>query len=124
MATAVAKLKNLPISPRKVRLVANLVRGKKIADARNILEFTVKGAADPLLKLLESAVANAENAASERHERIDADEMIVAHLLVNEGRTRRKYQPAPRGRATRLRCRSSHVELWIRDKADSRANRR
>ena len=116
MATAVAKLKNLSIAPRKVRLVAKLISGKEVAEARDILQFTVKAAAQPLLKLLASAVANAENAASERHERIDPDEMVVRKILVNGGRTLQRYQPAPRGRATRIRKRSSHVELVIAEK--------
>ena len=113
MATAAAKLKNLPISARKVRLVADMVRGKKVADARDILRFTVKGCATPLRKLLESAVANANHSAHERHERIDTDEMILEEILVNEGRTLYRFYSAPRGRAARIRKRSSHVELRI-----------
>ncbi len=113
MATAVAKLKNLQIAPRKVRLVADMIRGKKVAEARDILHFTVKGSALPLRKLLDSAVANAEHAATERHDRIDTDEMVVKTILVNEGRTLQRYQAAPRGRATRIRKRSSHVEITL-----------
>lgn len=113
MATAVARLKNLRISPRKVRLVADLIRGKKVADARDILRFTVKKSSEPLGKLLESAVANAENAAAERSERIDGDELFVTRIMVNEGRTLHRYQPRARGRACRIRKRSSHVELVL-----------
>ena len=116
MATAAAKLKNLPISARKVRLVADMVRGKKVAEARDILSFAIKGSAEPLRKLLDSAVANAENTASETHDRLDTDEMIVKTILVNEGRTLQRFQPAPRGRAGRIRKRSSHVELTITEK--------
>lgn len=116
MASAIAKLKNLPVSARKARLVADLIRGKRVADARDILSFTVKNSALPIRKLLDSAVANAENAATEKHERIDTDEMIVKTIIVNEGRTLQRYQNAPRGRATRIRKRSSHVELLIADK--------
>lgn len=116
MASAIAKLKNLPVSARKARLVADLIRGKRVADARDILSFTVKNSALPIRKLLDSAVANAENAATEKHERIDTDEMIVKKIFVNEGRTLQRYQNAPRGRATRIRKRSSHVELLIADK--------
>lgn len=115
MATAVAIAKRIPISPRKVRLVAGLIRGRNVASARGILEFTVKKGAEPMLKALDSAVANAENAASERHDRIDTDTMIITEVQVNEGRTRRKYQPAARGRATRLRLRSCHIAIKISD---------
>ena len=116
MASATAKLKSLSIAPRKVRLVADLVRGKNVAQARDLLQFATKGAALPLRKLLDSAVANAENAAAERDERIDPDEMFVAKIIVNEGRTLRRFQPAPRGRATRIRKRSSQVELVISER--------
>ena len=116
MAVATAKLSNLQISARKVRLVADLVRGKRIQDARDTLQFTIKDSAKPLLKLLESAVANAENAAQESREDVDTDEMIIEHIVVNEGRTLQRYQPAPRGRASRIRKRSSHVEIRIADK--------
>lgn len=113
MAVATAKVMNLQISARKVRLVADLVRGQKVSDARDILRFTVKGAAKPLLKLLDSAVANADYAARESHDNVDTDEMVVEHIVVNEGRTLQRYQPAPRGRAARIRKRSSHVEIRI-----------
>ena len=116
MAIANAKLSNLQISARKVRLVADMVRGQRIADARDTLQYTIKGSSKPLLKLLESAVANAEFAAQESHTDIDTDEMIVERIVVNEGRTLQRYQPAPRGRASRIRKRSSHVEIRIADK--------
>ncbi len=116
MASAIAKLKNLSIAPRKVRLAADLIRGKKVAEARDTLQFLLKNSALPLRKLLDSAVANAENAATLRHEQIDADEMIIAKIIVNEGRTLQRFQPAPRGRAARIRKRTSHVELVIADK--------
>ena len=116
MAAATAKLSNLQISARKVRLVADLMRGQRISDARDTLQFTLKGAAQPLLKLLDSAVANAEFAAQESHDDVDTDEMIIDRIVVNEGRTLQRYQPAPRGRASRIRKRSSHVEIRIADK--------
>ena len=116
MATGVAKLKNLSVSARKVRLVADMVRGKKVSVALSILAFTQKGSAEPIRKLLNSAVANVEHTASESHDRIDTDEMIVKTIMVNEGRTLQRFQPAPRGRASRIRHRSSHVELMITEK--------
>jgi large subunit ribosomal protein L22 len=116
MATAEAKLKNLPVSARKARLVADMIRGKNVIEARNILTFTVKACALPMRKLLDSAVANAESFATEHHERVDTDAMVVSKIIVNEGRTLKRFQPAPRGRATRIRKRSSHVELVITEK--------
>lgn len=115
MATAIARIKELRVAPRKARLVANLIRGKKVAEARGILEFTLKKTAPALRKLLESAVANAEHAATEHKERIDTDEMVIRKIVVDEGRTTRRYRPAARGRATRIRKRTSQVELTISD---------
>jgi large subunit ribosomal protein L22 len=116
MPNAMAKLEDLRISARKVRLVADMIRGKKVEDARNILQFTVKRAAHPLVKLLNSAAANAEHLARQRGERVDADSWIVKSIMVNEGRTLYRFQPAPRGRAGRIRKRSSHIELHLTDK--------
>lgn len=116
MATAVAKLNNLSVSARKVRLVADLIRGKKVPDARDTLEFALKASAQPLRKLLDSAVANAEESAKLKHQDIDTDEMIIEKIIVNEGRTLNRFQPAPRGRASRIRKRSSHIELVISEK--------
>lgn len=115
MAEATARAKFIRIAPRKVRLVADLIRGRKVAEARDILRYTVKGAAPVLGKLLASAVANAESKAAETRERIDTDEMRVASVLVDGGPTLRRFQPATRGRAVRIRKRTSHIQLVIAD---------
>jgi len=119
MPLATAKLKNLPISARKVRLVATLIRGKKVSHARDILHFTLKGSAEPMLKLLESAVANAENEAVGRRARIDTDAMVIRKITVDEGRTLQRWYSAPRGRGTRVRHRSSHIQLEIYSPAEA-----
>ena len=116
MPTAVARAKRLPVAPRKMRLVANLIRGKKVAEALDILQFTTKLSGPLLRKILASAVANAESAAAEKRERIDTDEMIVSHIRVDGGPTLRRFRAAPRGRAVRIRKRSAHVELIIKEK--------
>jgi large subunit ribosomal protein L22 len=113
MPTATAKIINIPVSARKARLVADMIRGKRVADARAILRYTLKASADPIRKLLDSAVANAENAAAEKRERVDTDEFVVSHIAVNQGFTLRRFRPASRGRATPIRKRHSHVELAI-----------
>jgi len=114
---ATAKVTNLPISARKARLVADMVRGKNVMDARDILQFTRKAAAEPIRKLLNSAVANAESEAAGRHERIDTDEMIVGMIRVNEGRTLNRWRASARGRGMRIRHRSCHVEMAITEAA-------
>jgi len=112
---AVARARFLRISPRKLRLVADLIRNKNVAEARNILRFTVKGGAPLLQKVLDAAVANAESKAAETRHRIHSDEMIVRRVLVDGGMTLKRFQSAPRGRAVRIRRRTSHVELMISD---------
>lgn len=113
MLTARASLRNVRLSPRKARLVADMIRGKRVIDARDILQFALQRAAEPIQKLLDSAVANAEWSAREVRRRIDADELIVKTIMVDEGRTFYRHQPMPRGRAGRIRHRSSHVTLTI-----------
>jgi large subunit ribosomal protein L22 len=115
MAEAMARARFIRIAPRKVRLVADLIRGKKVEEARDALAFTVKGAAPVLAKLLDSAVANAESKAAETRERIDTDEMVITKVLVNEGPTMKRLHFQPRGRAVRVRKRMSHIELVISD---------
>jgi len=115
MAVYTARAKFLRIAPRKVRLVAAMIRGKKVSDARTILEFGVKRGAPILNHLLASAVANAESLAAEKRERINTDDMVVGKVFVDGGPTLRRFQPQPRGRATRVRKRTSHVTLSIMD---------
>jgi len=112
---ATARAKYLRIAPRKVRLVADLIRGKKVSEARTILFYTVKRAAPLISKVLESAVANAESAAAEHRERVNTDDMVVSRIWVDEGPTLRRFSPQPRGRATRIRKRSSHITLHINE---------
>lgn len=119
MATAVARVKQIRIAPRKVRLVADLIRGKKVSEARDILFFTSKGSAPVIRKALDSAVANAEHAASENDGNVDTDEMIIKTIRVDEAQTLKRFQPVARGRAAQIRKRSSHIELIISDDKES-----
>ncbi len=116
MAEAKASVTNIGVPARKTRLVADLIRGKKVSEARAILAFTRKASAPIVKKLLESAVANAESRAAEKRERIDTDGMIVRRIEVGEGRTLSRIQPASRGRALPIRKRHSHIKLEIGDK--------
>ena len=87
MAQAIASVRMVRVAPRKARYVADLIRGKKVSEARDILLFTPKAASPIIRKVLESAVANAEFKAAETRDRIDTDEMVVSKILVNEGIT-------------------------------------
>jgi len=107
-----AKLSHLRISPRKVRLVADLVRGKSVSQALGLLSFTRKKAADPVQKLLKSAVANAAENDGIR----DVDSLVIDRITVDEGPTLKRYMPRARGRATPIRKRTSHIQISLRER--------
>ena len=117
MALAVARASRVHIAPRKMRLVADLIRGKKVSEARDILVYTPKASSPVIKKILESAVANAEHKATEANERIDTDDMIVSIIRVDEAETIKRFRAAARGRAVPIRKRQSNVELIISDSA-------
>lgn len=106
-----AILRFLRISPRKTRLVADLVRGKSVDEAISILTVTRRAASDPLSKLIQSAIANAENADSE----IDLDGLYIREIYVNEGPTLKRFRPRAMGRATRINKRTSHVTCLLEE---------
>src|SRR5436309_9173942 len=108
---ASATLKYLKASPQKVRLVADLVRGKKVNEAISILRFTKKTCAKDLEKLVRSAAANAEN----KEANVDTDDLVVSRILVNEGPREKRVQPAPMGRAYRIQKRQAHVTVHVSD---------
>jgi large subunit ribosomal protein L22 len=108
---ASATLKYLKMSPQKVRLVADLVRGKKVEEAIQILRFTKKTSAKDLEKLLRSAIANAEN----KEANVDVDDLVVSKIYVNEGPREKRVQPAPMGRAYRIQKRQAHITVHVSD---------
>lgn len=103
-----ARLKNLPTSAYKVREVLDLIRGERVGKAREILAYCQRGPAVPIAKLLNSAVANAETNDSQ-----DADELFVSSCFADEGVTAKRWRPRARGRAGRIRKRSSHVTIIV-----------
>ena len=108
---AVAKLKNVPTSPRKMRLVADLIRGEQVNRALNILKYEPKQGAARLEKLLLSAIANWQ----QKNEDIDLEDadLYVKEIRVDSGRILKRLRPAPQGRAHRIRKRSNHVTLVL-----------
>lgn len=109
--SAFAKLNNYPSSPRKMRLVADIIRGKEVVAALNILKFTRKHAALPLEKLLRSAISNWQEKNS--GEDIASANVVVKDIRVNVARTLKRISPAPQGRAHRIRKRSNHVTIIL-----------
>lgn len=117
----VARLRHLQASPQKVRLVADLIRGKNAEEAAQILRHTKKRAARPLEKLLKSAVANAEN----RDDSVDVDELVVKEIFVDGGPVLKRVWFTTMGRAFRKVKRRSHVTIKLEqrpEEADSEAD--
>jgi large subunit ribosomal protein L22 len=103
-----ARLRFARLGPRKARLVADLIRGKRSEEALNILSFTKKSAAKVILKLLKSAIANAT-----QKKNIDVDRLFIKKITVDQGPTMKRYQPRALGRATKIRKRTSHVTIIL-----------
>jgi large subunit ribosomal protein L22 len=106
-----ATAKYLDISPRKIRLVAHAVRGRTVQQALAMLQFMPQKGARYLRKLIQSAVANAEN-----NYAMDVNSLYIATILVNQGPTQRRYRPRAHGRVSPIRKRSSHVTAIVAEK--------
>jgi large subunit ribosomal protein L22 len=105
---AVATARFIRMSATKARLVVDLIRGRHIDDARRVLQFTARGASSPVAKVLESAIANAEN-----NRELPGDELVVAKAWVDEGPTLKRFRPRALGRATRIRKRTCHISVVV-----------
>lgn len=108
--TTIAKLKYARISPQKVRLVADQIRGLPVDRAINLLTFSNKKAAAIIKKVLESAIANAEH-----NDGADVDELMVDQIMVDEGSTMKRWRPRAKGRASKIFKRSSHVTVIVNE---------
>lgn len=116
---AFAKLNDCPTSPRKMRLVADMIRGKRVDQALAMLKFSTKEASTRLEKLLLSALANWQ--AKNEGKRIEDQELVVSEVHVDGGRQLKRLRPAPQGRGYRIRKRSNHVTLVVDTKAPAMA---
>lgn len=108
---ALAILRNVPTSPRKMRLVADLIRGKKVNVALGMLKYEPKVGAAKIEKLLLSAIANWQQ--KNEGERVDESNLYVKTIFVDGGRILKRFRPAPQGRAYRIRKRSNHVTIVV-----------
>lgn len=111
---AVAKLRNVPMSARKMRMVVDTIRGKSVEDALNILKFSKREASEWLEKLLMSAVANWENKVDESFSADDYD-LVIKEIYSDEAGMLKRFRPAPHGRAHRIRKRLNHVTVVIKN---------
>ena len=108
---AIATLKNARISSRKVKIVIDLIRGKSVDEALAIVKYTPKAASEIIEKLLKSAIANAENNHNMSHEKL-----YVAEVFANQGPTLKRIRPAAKGSAVRIRKRTSHITIILRER--------
>jgi len=105
-----ASLNYARIAPRKVKIVADLIRGKKVSEALAIVKYAPKASAEIIEKLLKSAIANAEN-----NHYMKSDDLYVAEIYANQGPTLKRIRPAAKGSAVRIRKRTSHITIVLRE---------
>ena len=110
---AKAVLRLARVSPRKARLVADLIRGRGVDEALEIPTFTQKKSAILFKGLLESAIANAEYSASQKNRKFDLDSLVVSKVLVDQGPTLRRFRPRARGMATKVLKKTSHITVEV-----------
>ena len=111
--TAIAKLNDVPTSPRKMRLVADTVRGQEVNHALDLLKFSKRNASRDLEKVLRSAIANWEAKNPDKNKELDNGNVIVKTIMVDGGRTLKRIRPCPQGRAGRIRKRSNHITVIL-----------
>jgi large subunit ribosomal protein L22 len=109
--TAEATLKYARISSRKVKIVADLIRGKDVQEALAIVKFTPKASSDIIEKLLKSAIANAEN-----NHGMKSENLYISEIYANQGPTLKRIRPAAKGSAVRIRKRTSHITIVLKEK--------
>ena len=112
-----ARLVDNPTSPRKTRIMADVIRGKDVDYAMNVLKFSQKESAEKLLKLLKSAIANWQ--VKNEGQRLEDAQLYVKSIVVDSGRMLKRIRTAPQGRANRIRKRSNHVTIIIDDKLNN-----
>ena len=108
-----AVAKYIRVSPRKVRLVADLVRGKHVNEALAILRATPQMSKEPVIKVLKSAIANAEN-----NDDAVPEDLYITQIFVDQGPTLKRIKPRAQGRADRIQKRTSHITVWVGDKEE------
>ena len=111
-----AEARYMRMSPQKVRLVLNLIKGRRVEEAMNTLAFTRKGCAEDIQKLLRSAVENANYLSQEKGVDVDVDNLYVKRAVANEGPRMKRIRPAPMGRAYRYQRRMAHIEIALAER--------
>ena len=117
---AKAQARFVRVTPQKARRVVNVIRGKRALDAVDVLRFAPQGAAEPVRKLVESAIANAHYLADQAGERFDAEDLYIQAIYADEGPTMKRIQPRAQGRANRILKRTSHITVVVGDEVAAR----
>ena len=117
-----AELRYLRVSPQKARLVLELIKGKRVEEARNTLAFTKKRVAAHVGKLLQSALDNANFLSAEKNLEVDLDNLYVKNAIANDGPRMKRIRPAPQGRAFRYQRRISHITLVLAERGNGAAH--
>ena len=117
-----AVARHVRVTPQKARRIVDLIRGKNATDAVSVLRFAPQGAAEPVRKVLESAIANARVKADQVAERFDERELVVSSAFVDEGPTMKRFRPRAQGRAGRINKRTSHITVVVAPKPAKSTN--
>jgi large subunit ribosomal protein L22 len=110
---AIARVRNIRVTPMKARRVVNLVRGKQATEALAILKFAPQAASEPVFKLVQAAMANAKVKADAANTFVDEDDLFVSQAFVDEGVTLKRFRPRAQGRAFRINKRTSHITIVV-----------
>ncbi|MFN8099246.1 MAG: 50S ribosomal protein L22 [Dermatophilaceae bacterium] len=121
---AMAVARHVRVTPQKARRVVDLIRGKQAPDAVAVLRFAPQGASEPVLKVLQSAIANARVKADQASEAFDERTLVVTAAYVDEGPTMKRFRPRAQGRAGRINKRTSHITVHVAPKVTGKAGTR
>ena len=110
---AIAKVRNIRITPQKARRVVNLIRGKQANEAMGLLKFQPQAASEPIYKVVASAVANAKVKGESTGAIVDEDDLVISQAYVDEGVTLKRFRPRAQGRAFRINKRTSHITVVV-----------
>jgi large subunit ribosomal protein L22 len=120
---AMAKARFVRVTPMKARRVVDLVRGKNAEEAVAVLQFAPQAASEPVLKVVQSAIANARESARRNSERLDESSLYVSEAFVDEGPTLKRFRPRAQGRAGRILKRTSHITVVVAERETSSKGR-
>ncbi|MGY4643432.1 50S ribosomal protein L22 [Cellulomonas sp. URHB0016] len=121
---AKAKARFVRVTPQKARRVVDLIRGKQAGEAVAVLKFAPQAAAEPVLKTVQSAIANAVEGAKRNSERLDEADLYVSEVFVDEGPTLKRFRPRAQGRASQILKRTSHITVVVAERESTKGRAR